>query len=335
MKVGKLSQVDLQRMLDTISIKDPRVLVGPKIGEDAAFIDSGDNILIAAADPITFTSDRIGEYAVQINANDVAACGATPRWFLANVLLPTSYNTEEVHSLFTQMTNACNNLGASLIGGHTEVIDKIEQPIIAGCMLGEVERNKEIRTSGALPGDVIVITKGIAIEGTSILAREHSERLEKVGISAEIIEKAKSLLDNPGISIVKDAMTAVRAEAEVHAMHDLTEGGLATALWELASAAEIGLRVDSRCIPILGETAHICQLLNLDPMGLLASGSLLITVPPAGVPFLVQDLFQEGISSSIIGNCLPKSEDVRLTLPTGSISIPTFERDELARFINS
>ena len=151
MKVGKLSQVDLQRMLDTISIQDSRVLVGPKIGEDAAFIDSGDNILIAAADPITFTSDRIGEYAVQINANDVAACGATPRWFLANVLLPTNYNIEEIHSLFTQMTNACNNLGASLIGGHTEVIDKIEQPIIAGCMLGEVERNKEIRTAGALP----------------------------------------------------------------------------------------------------------------------------------------------------------------------------------------
>ena len=334
MDVGKLPQEQLQRLLERIAITDPRVMLGPGIGEDAAFIQTGNRVLVAATDPITLAEDRIGRYAVHINANDVAACGAKPQWFMATVLLPQSYTSEQVAELFQQLSDACAELEVSLVGGHTEVTQGLERPIVVGCMLGEVELGKEVRTGGARPGDVLLLTKGVAIEGTALLAREAPQRLEEAGVASQMVQQAQALLDDPGISVVKDALTAVKAEqAEIHAMHDPTEGGLAMALWELATAAGVGLRIDIRCIPVLEETAHVCQALKLDPLGLLASGSLLIALPAVGIPFVVQDLFQAGVSSAVIGNCLPASEGVKMVTPDSSVPLPRFERDELARFL--
>jgi len=332
-KTGKLPQEQLRRLLERIAITDPQVLQGPAIGEDAALIRWNDRVLVAKTDPVTFATDRIGWYAVHVNANDVAACGARPRWFMATVLLPSSYTSQQVADLFQQITDACAALEVSLVGGHTEVTYGLERPMVVGCMLGEVELGREVHTGGARPGDALLLTKGIAIEGTALLAREAPGRLEEAGVAPEMLQRARGLLDSPGISVVKDALTSAKAQAEVHAMHDPTEGGLATALWELATAAQVGLQVDIRCIPVLEETAAVCRALKLDPLGLLASGALLIAVNPLSTPVVVQDLFQAGVPSAVIGNCLPASEGVKLITPSGAVPLPRFERDEVARWL--
>jgi hydrogenase expression/formation protein HypE len=173
--VGKLPIRTLERLLKRNKITDPRVIVGPGIGEDAAVIDTGnDRYLIAKTDPITFTADQIGWYAVHINANDIVTKGARPLWYLATLLLPEGLTTEGVaEKIFQDTMKACKNLGVSLIGGHTEVTGGLSRPIVVGQMLGEVEKKRLVRINGARPGDAIILTKGIAIEGTAVIAREH------------------------------------------------------------------------------------------------------------------------------------------------------------------
>ncbi|MEM1544774.1 MAG: AIR synthase related protein, partial [Candidatus Bathyarchaeia archaeon] len=230
---GKLDY-DLLRCLISDLKPSERVIVGPKIGEDAAVIDMHDRYLVATSDPITFATDLIGWYAVHVNANDVATMGAKPLWFLATILLPEGRTDERmVREIFAQMKDACNLLNVALIGGHTEITPELPRPIVIGTMLGEVDKDKLVTSSGAQVGDVILVTKGVPIEGTAIIAREKEDELKKRGIPSETVERAKMFLFDPGISVVRDALIACSV-ANVHAMHDPTEGGLARGLWELA-----------------------------------------------------------------------------------------------------
>ena len=202
-----------------------------------------------------------------------------------------------------------------------------------GAMLGEVAKDRVVLTSGAQVGDSIVLTQGIAIEGTSILAREAEDALAAKGVPPPVIERAKTFLFAPGISVAKAATIACDT-VTVHAMHDPTEGGVATALLELATAASVGMTVDAERIPILPECRTICDALSLDPLGLIASGALLATLPPSEAEPLVATLNQEGIPTSVIGSVTPASEGLRLVSNGTSRPLPTFERDELARFFS-
>ena len=285
MQAGKLPHDLLADLLGRIEVRDPRVVLGPKLGEDAALIDLGDRYLVAKSDPITFATDLIGWYLVQVNANDLAVMGATPKWLMATLLLPEGTAPEQAAAVFEQITNACDDLGITLVGGHTEITLDLPRPIAVGALLGEVNKDRVVFTSGAKPGDSIVLTKGIALEGTSILAREAGEALEEAGVAASVIERSRNLLFDPGISVVKDACIVLEAGG-VHAMHDPTEGGLATGLMEMASAAEVGLTVDLERVPVLPETAAVCEALGLEPMGLIASGALLAAVAPEDAPKL-------------------------------------------------
>ena len=249
--VGKLPPQLLQRLLSAHVSDDPRVVVGPQVGEDAAVLDIGDRYLVATTDPITFATDELGWYALHVNANDLAVRGARPLWFLATVLLPEGGATEHgVERLFTELREACAELGVSLIGGHTEVTAGLPRPIVSGCMLGEVEKDRLVTTGGARPGDVLLLTKGVPLEGAAIIARERAAEAERRGVSADVVKRAREFLRNPGISVVPEARAACAA-ARVHAMHDPTEGGVATACWELAQAADVGLHVDRERIPVL------------------------------------------------------------------------------------
>ena len=172
MDIGKFPPELLGRLLGSIRIDDPRVVLGPRIGEDAAALDFGDRLLVAKADPVTFATERAGWYAVQVCANDVACTGATPRWFMATILAPEWFSEDDASRLFEDLLSACNELNVSLIGGHSEVTQGIQRPIVMGTMLGEVDRDRLITTGGAQEGDSIVVTKGLAIEGTAILARD-------------------------------------------------------------------------------------------------------------------------------------------------------------------
>ncbi len=331
MKLGKLPPELLERLLSKAGSQDPRVLLGPSLGIDAALIDFGDRVLVAKTDPITFATQQIGWYSVNINANDVACMGARPRWFLATLLLPPSASEGEAEAIFDQIVEACRSLEVTLVGGHTEVTAGLERPIVVGCMLGEVQKGKQVSAAGGRPGDSVVLTKGIAIEGTALLARDAPESLRSSGVSPETIEKAAAFLFSPGISVVRDAAIAC-ASVHVHAMHDPTEGGLATGLWELARASGTGLEVWEERVPVLPECQRIAQALGLDPLGLLASGALLIAVPKDQVPPLVAELKAQGIVCREIGRLTPPGQGMWMVTSRGRVPLPRFERDELARF---
>ncbi len=328
---GKLPAGLLAELLTAIPIDDPDVIVGPRFGEDAAVLDIGDRYLIAKSDPITFTAHRIGWYALQINANDVATMGAQPRWFLGTLLLPPTCSEETVKDIFTDITEACRSLGVTLVGGHTEVTDGVERPILAGTLLGEVAKDRLVMNANARPGDVILLTEGIAIEGTAILAQDATKKLAGQGVAPAAIARAQCYLDDPGISVVPAAEALCRV-VHPRAMHDPTEGGLATALVELAAGASCGLAIDLDTVPILPETAEVCMALALDPLGLLASGALLSVLAPNDVVTALVALRDKGIEATAIGRMTEQAQGMRMQVEGAWHEIPVFPRDELARF---
>lgn len=330
--VGKLPPELLDRWLAEVPIKDKRVLLGPKLGEDAAVIDFGNRVLIAKTDPITFTAERIGWYAVHINANDVATMGARPRWFLATVLLPENQTDASlVETIFRDLISACGSLEITLCGGHTEITYGLDRPMIIGQMLGEVSKDKLVIKSRLWVGDQIILTKGVAIEGTAILAREKAEAL-KHHLDEQQIERAKNYLMDPGLSVVADALTATDV-ADIHAMHDPTEGGLIAGLWELAVAAKAGLTIHADRIPILPETRAVCQVFHLDPLRLIASGALLIAAPPEAGEKVLTALHQKGIAAAIIGEVVPPSEGMKLQRDGEWVDLMYPPQDEITKVL--
>jgi hydrogenase maturation factor len=330
LKVGKLPHGLLARLLAENQITDPRVRVGPKVGEDAAALSFNSRLLVAASDPITFATDLIGWYAVQVNANDIAMMGARPKWFLCTVLFPENSSAKLVEDIFHQIMEACQSLEISLIGGHAEITTGIDRPLAMGTMLGEVSAKGLVTTSGAQPGDDIILVGEIAVEGTALLAREYGKELRRAGVSAAAISKAKKLLFTPGISVVKAAQVAGKA-ARLHAMHDPTEGGLAVGLYELATGAGAGLEVEVAAIPVLPLCRDFCQRLGLDPLGLIASGAMLLAADPKNRARMLKTLHQAGFPAAVIGKITPKKSGLRL-LQEGKIRpLPYFARDEIAR----
>ena len=334
LKAGKLPADLLEPLLARIPAS-PRVLIGGGVGRDAAvieFSEESDRLLVAKTDPITFATDRIGWYAVNINANDIVCMGADPVWFLATLLLPEDCEETLPAAIFGQIRDACDALGVAHVGGHTEITLGIDRPLIVGVMLGEVRRSGLIRPESARSGDLLVLTQGIAIEGAAVLALETPGQLGDAGVDQKTIESAARMLDDPGISVVP-AAKALRGIDAVHALHDPTEGGLATAARELAAAAGLGLRLWSEKIPVFPETASICRALDLDPLGLLASGSLLAAVSPSGIEEATERLGAAGIPSGVIGELVPPEEGLLSTSSTGERPVKIFERDELARYL--
>ncbi len=335
MEIGKFPHDLLQKLLAGVESGDPAVVLGAGIGEDAAVLEVGGRLLVAKSDPVTFATDRIGWYAVQVNANDVACTGGTPKWFLATLLVPERFSSQQAEELFTQVVEACRALDVTLIGGHSEVTYGIDRPLVMGTMLGEVERDRLVTTGGAQEADSIVVTKGIAIEGTALLARERPADLRKAGVPQEVVDKSAVLLDKPGISVIMDASVACDT-VQVHSLHDVTEGGLFTGLREVAAASKLGLAIEEDSVPLLPETVRVCEALGLDPMGLLASGALLITLPTQEVPGLLSALEKAEIDSWEIGRMLPPEEGLVLFDRLGrEVELPTFSRDELARYFST
>jgi hydrogenase maturation factor len=328
--VGKLPIDILDRMLKAYAPPGENIIVGPSIGEDATVIDRGEKYLLVKTDPITFVAEDIGTYTININANDIATMGGVPLWFLTTILLPEKHTTPElVEEVFQQLSHACQKIGVSLCGGHTEITSGVDRPIVIGVMLGEVEKDALITTSGAKAGDDILLTKAIAIEGTSIIAREKAEELK--GIFGEgFVKQCKRFIEEPGISVLKDAEIA-RQCGEIHCMHDPTEGGLATGLLEIAVAANKGLIIEEESIPVLKECQTLCQHYRLDPLGLIASGTLLITLNPEDTEQVLKALKSRGISATRIGRVLPKEDGLKMKRGNQLLALPRFNRDEITK----
>ena len=327
--VGKLPSGVLARLL-RLCRQDPRVLLGPGIGQDAAALAFGGQVVVAKSDPITFATERIGWYAVNVNANDVACLGATPRFFLATLLLPEGSTTEEMaEGIFRDIADSCDALGVTLCGGHTEITYGLGRPIVAGQMLGEVSRERLVSNDRSLAGDDILLTKGIAIEGAAIIAREKGGEL-RGQVDAALLDRARAFLDDPGLSVVPDARAVCRAVLP-HALHDPTEGGLATGLHELADAAGLGAAVDAEAIDVLPEAEALCRHCGLDPLGLIASGSLLVVTAPQDTAAALAALDSAGIAAARIGRMVERSAGVSLRRGGRGEPLPRFDSDEVTR----
>jgi hydrogenase maturation factor len=330
--LGKLKPHLLRDFLSRHGVSDPRVLVGPQVGEDAAAVDIGDRYLLLASDPITFTPERIGWYAVQVNANDIAAMGGRPLYFLSTVLLPEQYATpQSAERIFADVAEACRELGCVPVGGHTEITYGIDRPILAGTMVGEVERDRLITSSGARPGDMLILSQGIAVEATAILAREKADEVASA-LGTDFQERAARFLEDPGLSIVP-ASRAACAAGGIHALHDPTEGGIANALWELAEASEVGLVVVETEIPRYWESVQLAELFGINLLGVIASGALLVAAEEKETPEVLASLSQAGIESTVIGRVVEQGQGVKLRRGEQTIDLPRFEADELTRVL--
>ena len=330
---GKLPPRILQGLLAACQVpRRSRVVLGPRFGEDAAVIDMGAKYLVAKTDPITFTSERIGWYAVNINGNDIATLGARPLWFLATLLLPEKTTSLSlVRSIFRETLQACRELGVTLCGGHTEITHSLDRPIIIGQMLGEVAKSKLVRKESQRPGDVVLLTRGIAIEGTAILAREARATLAR-RLPGRTLDRARQLLFRPGISIVQDAMLALRY-GEIHAMHDPTEGGLASGLYELAKAGGVGLRIWRDKVPLLEETRRFSEILGFDPFALIASGALLVVASAESAPSLLRAYLRHEVTAAIIGEVRDAAEGIQVVEKDRARPLRVPVRDEIARLL--
>jgi hydrogenase maturation factor len=301
------------------------VLVGPGCGVDAAVIALGRFRLVLKSDPVTFTSRRVGWYAVQVNANDVAVMGGRPAWFQPTILLPPGTRASVAMAIGREIDRACRTLGIAVTGGHTEVTDAVTRPVVAGDMQGLLVSSRIITAGGARPGDRLLLTKAAGIEGTAILAGERAGALSR-RLPATLIRSAQGFRRRPGISVVPEATLAARHRAS--AMHDPTEGGIRAGLHEIAFASGVRLDVELDRIPVLPETAQICACYGVDPLGLIGSGALLVTVPAPAAPALLRAWRRRGITGTEIGS-VASGRGVRATRQGRPVRFPWVVRDEI------
>ena len=331
---GKLPADLLKDLLIRFRPTGHRVVLGGAIGEDAAVIDMGDRYLVAKTDPITFATDQIGWYAVHVSVNDLAVTGAIPRWFLATVLLPEGRTTSQlVERIFQDIHSACASLRIDLVGGHTEVTHGLDRPIVVGHLLGEAEIDGVITTGGAKPGDSLLMVRGVAIEGASIIAREKAADLRSRGFEDDFIARVQRFLYEPGISVLSEAQIATGVPG-VHSMHDPTEGGVATGLWEIAAAAKVDLRVRTKEIPVLPECRRLCAEYGLDPLGLIASGALLLAVDPSDAAELLGAYSSAGVECREIGMVISSGEETKVWDESKNRLLPRFDVDEITKIFD-
>lgn len=329
LSVGKLPPPLLRSLLRFRGAPDRRVVLGPAFGEDAAVVDLGSQYLILKSDPVTFTVDEIGWYAVNVNANDVAVMGARPAWFQATIIVPPETRSAVVRSIFRDIDRSARRLGIAVTGGHTEVSHAVRQPIVAGDMQGVVDRKRLVTSSGARAGDAVILTKSAGIEGTSIIARSFVREARSVlGVRGQ--SAAARFHHRPGISVVAEALLAGRAGAT--SMHDPTEGGVAAALFELATASRKRFVVDLDRIPIHPHTQRLCVGFGLLPLGLIGSGALLLTVPEAGAGALIRALRRHRIPATCIG-CVATGSAVTAYRSGKRVRFVWSQRDELTKLL--
>jgi hydrogenase expression/formation protein HypE len=309
-----------------LGASDSDVLLGPGIGRDAAILRVGRQVVVASTDPITGAVHQIGAYALHVSANDIATLGTRPRWFLVTILLPEGAGASLLKAIMTEMHATAQALNVAIVGGHTEITPGLRRPIVVGFMLGVAERGRYVTSSGAKPNDAIVLTKGVGIEGTAILATERAEQLRR-RLSGSLLERAQKFVEK--LSVVPEALQAMKTGA-VTAMHDPTEGGVANGLHELADASRVGFVIRRDALIIQEETQQICAVLGANPLDLISSGAMLIATQPRKADEVVVSLKEAGISASVLGT-LVKDPTTRVIIePDESrVALPQPKEDAL------
>ncbi|MEE8182479.1 MAG: AIR synthase family protein [Candidatus Thorarchaeota archaeon] len=311
---GKIPPDILERLVFThLGRNDPDLILGPGIGQDASLIRIGNRVIVASTDPITGSIEDIGWLAVHVNANDVATFGVAPKWFLTSIMLPVGSTAAEVGRIMSQIDSAAKTLGITVAGGHTEITEGIEKPIVAGFMLGETSEGNYVTSSGAQPGNAIVITKTVGIEGTAILAAEGREVLSK-DLDVTVLDEALALRSQ--ISVVSEGLSAFKT-GHLTAMHDPTEGGLAGGLHELCDASGVGFEVELDLIPIHHTTKLLCDAIGVNVLELISSGCMLMTCDSNHVDDVIAAIESKNVQATILGRTI-EDEEKRLIYSEGA-----------------
>ena len=331
MEIGKLKESVLKRsVIKQLQVKRPEVGSGPSIGEDCATLQVGpDEEIVMSTDPITGTASDIGELAVTVSINDLASAGAEPIGILLTILLTPRMREAKLKAIMEQVDNACKRYNVQVMGGHTEVTEVVNQPLISVTAVGKVKKGQMVSTGGAKPGMDLVVTKWIGLEGTSIIAKDHEEEL-LTRLPKNLVDTAKSF--DKYLSVLPESRVAV--EHGVAAMHDITEGGIFGALWEMGEASGVGLDVDLKSIPVKQETIEVCEFFGINPYELISSGAMLIATNDGNG--LVRKLAEAGVASAIIGKSnssndkrVISGDEVRFLEPPKAdalYSVPNVER---------
>ncbi len=327
METGKLTPDQLHKLvLKGIGKRRNDVLLPPGLGEDSAVIDFGEEVCVVATDPITGAAENIGKLAVHISCNDIAATGAVPLGIQVCLLLPPDVPEEVVREIMDQIEEEANRLQIEILGGHTEVTNAVNQNVIVATALGRTAKDKFITSGGAKPGDALIMSKGAGIEGAGIIATDFSDLLLQGGLSPKTIEEAKTFLEQ--ISVIEEGK--VGSENGATALHDVTEGGIIGAVFEMATAAKAGFILRERDIFIPPAVGKICRALQIDPLKLISSGAMIFASPRPEK--IIEALEKKGIKGSVIGEIT--SEKGILERIDGSREvIESAPRDELWSFL--
>lgn len=326
---GKLPNDLLVQFLEEFAVGDPSVRIGPGMGEDTAVVEAGGaELLVMTSDPITFATHAAGVYAVAVNANDMATSGASPRWMITTLLFPVGTAPSEIRHLMEELYAACRRWDIALCGGHTEITDAVSRPVAVGTLVGTVSRQGLVDKRRTRPGDALLMTKSAGLEGTAVLAREFGDRLRENGVHEEVLDRASAVLSQ--ITVLEEARVCT-SFAATSAMHDVTEGGVATALAELSEAGGHALRVDLDAVPVSEDTLCITRALGIDPLGLIGSGSLLICCRPAEAPALLEAIRSRDIPVRRIGEVIDLEPGVEAHRSGVPATLPSFDVDEITR----
>lgn len=320
MKVGKIPESVLKRsVLRQIQSRRGEVCMGAGVGEDCAAMKlAEDEVFVVSTDPITGTAEDIGHLAMHITMNDLASAGAEPIGVMLTILLPEGSEEAVLKKIMRQVEEVCILHRVQVMGGHTEVTRAVCQPLVNVCGIGKAKEGKLVSTSGARPGDDILATKWIGLEGTSILAKAKAQEL--LGrYPGWLVEAAQGF--DQYLSVLPEAAVAV--EAGVKAMHDVTEGGIFGALWELAESSGVGLEIDLRKIPVRQETVEVCEFFQISPYELISSGCMLMAAADGNR--LAWELERQGIHAAVIGKATEgngrlvwNGEEKRFLVPPGA-----------------
>lgn len=322
MATGKLETEELERLVfPYCGQQRPETVIGPAVGEDSCALDLGGDLVVLTTDPITGAQTNGGWLAIQVSCNDLAASGADPVAILLTILLKEGSSAADAQMIMQSAQQAAQELGVQIVGGHTEVTGGLTEHIVSVTAVGKATRQQLVSTAGVRDKDQLVLTKGAGIEGTAIFCLDYPEAIAQ-RIGQDMAEQGKKF--SSLISVVPDARIA--RGVGVHSMHDVTEGGVLGGAYEMARGAGLGLTIQQDKILVAPATQAICDALQLDPLKLISSGSLLIATPVGDQ--VVEALQQEGIQAAVIGQF---HQENRMELVSGrrTFRIAPPEGDEL------
>lgn len=313
---GKLPYSVLESVIKKFSFSDNTLIKGPGIGLDCAVFDNGNDFIVVTSDPVTYVAS--GGYCVNVNVNDIAAMGGDPWFFLCTIILPIGFEQNSFEDIMEEIKKECEKFKINFGGGHTEINKIVNNPVICGFMVGKCKKEELRGAFNAKDGDILIVTKGVSVEGTSIIAELKSkEIIEQYGL--EFYKKCISYKSK--LSVLDEARIA---RTMSNAMHDITEGGLINGLYEIAEASDVSIDIDY--FPIIPECKILCDSLGIDPLGLITAGTLAITTAKKDLKDVLKN---NGIEVFEIGKII---KDGKKEVRYKGVVQEIFDKDEIVKF---